>query len=171
MSYLYMNDEEFRTNLRMVSLLSFVPIADTIQAFDVLISHLGNQEQVISNYFEISYIGELRRWRHFAPRFPHVMWNMSLRVLKWFSVNKRPWTMTWQICWFIPTAACSYLEIYSATAEYLTLNHHSTARIMAGAEVPPRVYHAINECIQLLVNNYSSNNIIDFLRRTSYNLA
>ena len=29
----------------------------------------------------------------------------------------------------------------------------------------------INECIQLLVNNYSSNNIIDFLRRTSYNLA
>ena len=61
MSYLYINDEEFRTNIRMVSLLSFVPIADTIQAFDVLISHLGNQEQVISNYFEISYIGELQR--------------------------------------------------------------------------------------------------------------
>ena len=32
MSQLYMNDEEFRTNIRMISALSFVPIADTIQA-------------------------------------------------------------------------------------------------------------------------------------------
>ena len=34
MSQLYMNDEEFRTNIRMISALSFVPIADTIQVFD-----------------------------------------------------------------------------------------------------------------------------------------
>ena len=34
MSQLYMNDEEFCTNIRMISALSFVPIADTIQVFD-----------------------------------------------------------------------------------------------------------------------------------------
>ena len=47
------------------------------------------------------------------------------------------------------------------------------AQIMAGAAVPPQrsVYHFINERIQLLVNNYANNNIIDFLRGISYNLA
>ena len=54
-----------------------------------------------------------------------------------------------------------------------TLNHHSMAQIMAGVPVPPQrtVCHAINEHIQLLVNNYANNNIIDFLRAISYNLA
>ena len=32
-----MNDDVFRNNIRMISALSFVPIADTIQAFDALI--------------------------------------------------------------------------------------------------------------------------------------
>ena len=46
------------------------------------------------------------------------------------------------------------------------------AQIMAGAAVPTqrRVYHAINEYIQLLVNDYANNNI-DCLRGISYNLA
>ena len=82
MSQLYMNDEEFRTNIRMISALSFVPIADTIQAFDALSNHTGNQEQVILDYFESNYIGELRRGRRLASRYPHAMWNMSLRVQK-----------------------------------------------------------------------------------------
>ena len=82
MSQLYMNDEEFRTNIRMISALSFVPIADTIQPFDALSNHnhTGNQEQVILDYFESNYIGELRRGRRLAPKLPHAMWNMSLRV-------------------------------------------------------------------------------------------
>ena len=47
------------------------------------------------------------------------------------------------------------------------------AQIMAGAAVPPqrRIYQAINEHSQLLVNNYANNIIIDFLRGVSYNLA
>ena len=75
-----MNDVVFRTNIRMISALSFVPIADTINAFDVLSNHCGNQEQVILDYFETTYIGELRRGRRLPPRFPHAMWNMNLRV-------------------------------------------------------------------------------------------
>ena len=56
-----MNDEDFRTNIRMISALSFIPIADTTQAFDALSNHAGNQEQVICDHFESNYIGELRR--------------------------------------------------------------------------------------------------------------
>ena len=54
MSQLYMNDEEFRTHIRMISALSFVPIADAIQAFDALSNHAGNQEQVIWTILEVT---------------------------------------------------------------------------------------------------------------------
>ena len=44
---------------------------------------------------------------------------------------------------------------------------------MAGATVLPqrRIYNTINEPIHLLVNTYANNNIIDYLRGISYNLA
>ena len=84
MLQLYMNDEEFRTNIRMISALSFVPIsdtiqasfvpiADTIQAFDTQSNHTGNKEQAILDYFESNYIGELWQGRRLAARFPHAM--------------------------------------------------------------------------------------------------
>ena len=57
-----MNDDVFRNNIRMVSALSFVLIADTMHAFYALCNHAGNAEQVILDYFERYYTGELRRY-------------------------------------------------------------------------------------------------------------
>ena len=53
------------------------------------------------------------------------------------------------------------------------MNHHSMAQILVGAPNPPqrRVYADINTRIQALVNGYGNNNILDFLRGISYNLA
>ena len=46
----------------MISVLSFIPIADTIQAFYALCNDAGNVEQVILNYFiETSYTGVTTR--------------------------------------------------------------------------------------------------------------
>ena len=47
-----MNDDVYCANIRMISALSFVPIADTIQAFDAQCIHAGNAEHVIPDYFE-----------------------------------------------------------------------------------------------------------------------
>ena len=174
MSQLYMNDEEFRTNIIMISVLSFVPIADTIQAFGPLINHAGNQEQVILDYFESNYIGDLRRGRCLTPRFPHAMWNMSLRVQ-----NELPRTNNDLEGWH-NRFADSFQQRHAHIWKFIerlqnnsTLNHHAMAQIMAGPVVPPqrRVYHVIHERIQLLVNNDANSNIIDFLREISYNLA
>ena len=71
LSHQYLNDAVFRTNVKMISALSFVPIADTIQAFDALSNHAGVEEQTVLDYFEINYIGELLRGRHLEPRYPH----------------------------------------------------------------------------------------------------
>ena len=57
----------------MISALSFVPIADTIQAFDALSNHAGVEEQAVLDYFETNYIGKLRRGRRFKPSYPHTL--------------------------------------------------------------------------------------------------
>ena len=80
LSHQYLNDAMFRTNVKMISALTFVPIADTIQAFDALSNHAGVEEQAVSDYFETNHTGELRRGRRLEPRYPHTLWNMNLRV-------------------------------------------------------------------------------------------
>ena len=77
----YTNNEEFRTAIRMTGAISFVPVADTIQAFESLSEFAIEPAQVILDYFETNYVGELRRGRRLEPRFPHAMWNMNARVL------------------------------------------------------------------------------------------
>ena len=70
----------FPANIKMISALSFVPIADTIQAFEVLSNHAGLEEQAVLDYFETNYIAKLPRGRRLEPRYPHTLWNRNLRV-------------------------------------------------------------------------------------------
>ena len=77
---MYLNDDIFRDNIRMIPALSFVPVQDTIAAFDRLSQHCGNAEQPILNYFENTFVGEVRGGQRFLPMFPRVLWNVSSRV-------------------------------------------------------------------------------------------
>ena len=63
LSHQCLNDAVFRTNIKVISSLSFVPIADTTQAIDALSNHSSVGEQAVLDYFETNYIGELRRGR------------------------------------------------------------------------------------------------------------
>ena len=49
---MYLNDDIFRENIRMIPALSFVPVHDTVAASDRLSQHYGNAEQPILNYLE-----------------------------------------------------------------------------------------------------------------------
>ena len=42
LSQRYMNDQRYWTNIRMIGVLSFVPIEDTVQAFETLAVHYGD---------------------------------------------------------------------------------------------------------------------------------
>ena len=64
----------------MIGALSFVLIADTVHAFTGLSNHVGDQEQVILDYFDTYYMGELRRSHRLNPRYPHTFWNVNVRV-------------------------------------------------------------------------------------------
>ena len=66
---LYANNEEFRTNIRMIGALALVELDDVIMAFEALSDHCQGDEQLILDYFETNYIGELRRGRRRRPLF------------------------------------------------------------------------------------------------------
>ena len=76
----YMNDKQFRINIRMIGALSFVSIEDTVQAFETLAAHYGDEEQTVLDYFETTYTGKLQRGRRLQPMFPHELCNMNIRV-------------------------------------------------------------------------------------------
>ena len=69
----YLVDEVFRTNIRMIAALAFVPLGDIITAFEELSQHCEGNEDHILDYFEVNYIGELRRGRRRNPLFAHTL--------------------------------------------------------------------------------------------------
>ena len=70
----YMENEDFRTNMRMICALAFVPLADIVTSFEALSLHCtDDQEHIILDYFETNYIGEQRRGRRRRPLFAHSM--------------------------------------------------------------------------------------------------
>ena len=169
----YTNNEEFRTAIRMTGAISFVPVADTIQAFESLSEFAIEPAQVILDYFETNYVGELRRGRRLEPRFPHAMWNMNARVLNniartnndlegWHNRFSGNFHGNHENIW-------KFINVLKSDS---SLNHHKMAQVLIGAPVPPQKprYRAINERLQNLVGNYNNNDILTFLRGISYNL-
>lgn len=69
----YSVDEEFRVNVRMIPALAFVPLDDITTAFETLIQHCNGNEDHILDYFEVNYIGEMRRGRRRNPLFAHTL--------------------------------------------------------------------------------------------------
>ena len=78
---LYLRDQDFRTNIRMVSALAFVPREDIAARFEDLSQHCSPQEIPILGYFETNYVGELRQGLHRPPLFAHSLWNVHDRIL------------------------------------------------------------------------------------------
>ena len=75
-----MVDDNFRANVSMIAALALVPVDDIIPAFEALTEHCGADEEPILDYFEVNYIGELRRARRRDPLFAHELWNIYRRV-------------------------------------------------------------------------------------------
>ena len=72
---MYENDENFRTNIRMIGAIAFVPLLSIEEAFDLLAEHCGANEQPVLDYFESTYVGDIRRGVRRAPLFAHHLWN------------------------------------------------------------------------------------------------
>ena len=81
---LYDQDVIFRTNIRMICALAFVPPPEIVHAFDMLCLYCGGagaNEQPILEYFENAYIGVMRGGVRGRPLFCHSLWNVYDRVM------------------------------------------------------------------------------------------
>ena len=56
----YLDDENFRMNVKMLLALSFVHVDDVINAFDQLIDECPDELQPLVNYWEDNYIARRR---------------------------------------------------------------------------------------------------------------
>ena len=86
---LYLNDQVFRKNIRMVCALAFVPIPDIQRSFNALCQICGNGEVPIIDYFARNYVGELRNgiWR--SPILEHELWSVYDRMVNNLSRTTR----------------------------------------------------------------------------------
>ena len=123
----------------MISAISFVPIADTTNAFNELSNHAGNQEQVILDYFESTYVGELRRSRRLMPRFPHTMWNMNGRVQDDLPrTNNDLEGRHNRLAGAFTNRHANIWKFISALKDDSTLNHHRIMEVLIGAPLQPQ---------------------------------
>ena len=170
----YLNDNLFRTNIRMIGALAVVPIADIIQSINALVQHCVGNEQVILDYFETNYIGEVHRGRRRPPMFPHTLWNIRRRV-----VNDLPRTNNMLEGWHRQFSQCVMIahptvwKLIKALRRDAAIQKNRVAQFIAGNRAPQqsRAYQDVNDRIKILVNTYNLRPIIDFLRGISYNLA
>lgn len=171
---LYMNDANFRMTIKMIGALSLVPIEDTLQAFEELANYAGEEAQIILDYFETNYVGELRRGRRLAPRFAHAIWNMHNRVeneLARTNNDLEGWHNAF--AGFFDGHHENIWKCIVALKKDSAINHHKITQGLIGAPVPPQrpVYRRVNENLQTLIRNYDANNILGFLRGVAYNLS
>ena len=79
---LYVENENFRTSVKKLLCLAFVPIHDVIAGFEILRKeNFDESYQKICDYFEETYIGAWRGYRRTDPKFHLEEWNLYERVL------------------------------------------------------------------------------------------
>ena len=72
----YMDDDEFRLNVKKMICLAFVPVDDVIFAFEALRKEDHSEKfQSLSDYFEDTYIGACRGNRRVKSKFDIADWN------------------------------------------------------------------------------------------------
>lgn len=170
----YTIDEEFRTNIRMIPCLALVPIADIVPVFDALSQHCQHNEQGILDYFETTYIGELRRGRRRRPMFAHEFWNINRRV-----ADNLPRTNNALEGWhrqFNQSFAVAHPNIWiflKVLKRDAAIQQVRAAHYVAGRPAPKRrrIYERVNDSIRNLVADYANRQNLDFLRGISYNIA
>ena len=171
---MYENDENFRSNIRMIGAIAFVPLLSIEEAFDLLAEHCGTYEQPVLDYFESTYVGEVRRGVRRAPLFAHHLWNVNERVQQ-----NLPRTTNAVEGWhnaFTNSVAQSHANIW--TFVDCIKREHATVRMKviqddAGVPPPPpkRRYAELNTRITFIVNDFDNRTIMGFLRAISYNLS
>ena len=76
----YKDSEDFRKYVKTLLSLSFFPIKDVYEGFDLIIENCPKEMDPLISYWEDTYIGRIRRNRRTTPIFDIQIWNNFSRV-------------------------------------------------------------------------------------------
>jgi hypothetical protein len=155
--------------------IAFVPVDDVEDAFDGLKIELNKHPELnnLVAYFEKTFIGEKKKNRNGtttrkAPLFEHKLWNLNKRV-----ASKLPRTNNNVESWnkAFSSMLCAHPKIYKLIQKLMTEQRNSEAiiiRINTGVTKPrKRESEIMDERIEVCINKYDSENIMDFLKNIS----
>lgn len=171
----YRDDENFRMHVKMLLALSFVPVADVINAFEQLTDECPDEFQPLVDYWEDNYIGRKRRTHRANPRFSLTIWNVYDRV-----VNDLPRTNNsveaWHRC-FQQTLDCQHPSVFKLIEQFRKEQDHVEIQLerFHGGERRPEAskskYVQLNKRIKNIADSYRNLPLIDYLRTIAHNLT
>jgi len=171
----YRDDENIRVYVKMILVLSFVPVLDVAAAFDELVDSSPPELAPLHDYWEDNYVGRQRRNRRGTPRFPISLWNMRDRVS-----DNLPRTNNSVEAWhrsFQQTADCQHPSVYKLLEHFRKEQDHVEIKIerhragFRNPEASKSKYVQLNRRLLALLPSYGNVPLLDFLRGVANNVA
>ena len=142
--------------------------------FNEVAQHCGNREQVILDYFETMYIGEVSRGVQRQPRYAHAFWNVHDRVQ-----DDLPRTTNAVEAWHnsfnqsVGQAHASIWTFINCLKREHALVHLQIAQFIAGVAGgrQRRENVQLNERLRTIVLDVQNRDPIQYLRGVSHSLA
>ena len=170
----YMDDEEFRLNVKKMIHLAFVPVDDVIFASEALRKEDPSEDfQSLSDYFDHTYIGGCRENRRVKPKFDIADWKVSNRVL-----SGEPRTNNALEAWngsfnkFVSTKYPTLPKLITRFKDEQKNSEIVVERLMSGDVIrnPRPKYSLANEKLVQNAKNYNRDHIQKYLKLCTFNV-
>lgn len=178
MQHLYKTDSEFQLKLKMFSALAFVPPADVLDKFEILINdpffESSDDIEEFVEYFEDTWIGRRRRaGRRRQALFEISEWNSYQRVIDDISKTNNS-VEGWHRAFSSMLGADhpTIWRLIEALQKEQSLNELKIVQYSSGQLPPPSrlQYRASAERLKNVVADYGNRTTIDYLKGVAYNL-
>lgn len=173
---LYKDDEKFRTFVKMMSALAFLPPGHVVGGFVALQDHADYTQNLdpIYNYFEDTYIGRPNRRGRQRPMFPIAEWNAFNRLedgLPRTNNQVESWHLAFQGS--VGHAHPTFFRLLDSIKREQGLQRAAYLGLVAGQQQTRHMkkYVRINRQLRLLLNDRENRPTVDLLRGISYNLT
>ena len=171
----YHSDNMFSLKVRCLPALAFLPPTDVVQCFELLAEDDDLPSKLIS-YFEDSYVGPCRgrgaRRRRLQPLFPVDMWNLHERAKNYLPPTNNPIEGFHNAIHSSVTSTHPNIwTLIDALKKEETLAQTKFTHLNRGDEpYKKKKYRTVNTRLKNLVDRYSDDDILTFLRGVAHNM-
>ena len=174
---LFLQNENFRLHIKMLTCLSFLPPPQVPEGFEALQESDGYDPQTMDatyDFFEDNYVGRLlRNGNRRVPRFPIRSWNSYMRLQDNVPRTNNAvegWHTAFQGS--LQSSHPTTWKLIQALQKEENLQRVRYHGIMAGEpQARKKKYVTLERRIQTVVNDRQNRSLLEYLRGISYNIS